>query len=224
MVFYCYLHGFASSPNSAKARYLGDRFRAAGLSLVIPDLNQNDFAHLTLSRQIAQVEALLPPPPEPVVLIGSSLGGLTAAWLGDSRSDLCGNRYLQVQKLVLLAPAFGFLDHWLPRLGPEQVAQWQETGFLSVYHYGDQAMRPLHYGFVLDAAMYDHSTLKRPVPTLILHGIRDDVIPVQSSRDYAATRPWVTLLELDSDHALTDQQDAIWQAVQTFCEIDLELS
>lgn len=215
-MFYCYLHGFASSPNSAKARSLGDRFSAAHLSLVIPDLNQNDFAHLTLSRQIAQVEALLPPPPEPVVLIGSSFGGLTAAWLGD--------RHPQVQKLVLLAPAFGFLDHWLPRLGPAQLEQWKATGVLSVYHYGAQAMQPLDYGFVLDAARYDHHTLKRPVPTLILHGVRDDVIPVQASRDYAATRPWVTLLECDSDHALTDQQDAIWQAVRTFCDIDLELS
>ena len=216
MVFYCYLHGFASSPNSAKARHLGDRFRAAHLSLVIPDLNQGDFTHLTLSRQISQVEALLPPPPEPVVLIGSSLGGLTAAWLGD--------RHPQVQKLVLLAPAFGFLDHWLPRLGSEQLERWKTTGVLSIYHYGEQAMQPLHYGFVSDAARYDHRMLKRPVPTLILHGVRDDVIPVQASRDYAATRPWVTLLEFDSDHALTDQQDAIWQAVQTFCEIDLELS
>ncbi|GAB4468430.1 MAG: alpha/beta fold hydrolase [Elainellaceae cyanobacterium] len=216
MVFYCYLHGFASSPNSAKARDLGDRFSAAQLSLVIPDLNQNDFAHLTLSRQIAQVEALLPPPPQPVVLIGSSFGGLTAAWLGD--------RHSQVQKLVLLAPAFGFLDHWLPRLGPEQMHQWKSTGLLSVFHHGDQAMRPLHYGFIADAAVYDDNTLERPVPTLILHGVRDDVIPVQASRDYAATRPWVTLLELDSDHALTDERDSIWQAVQTFCEIDLELS
>lgn len=216
MVFYCYLHGFASSPNSAKARDLGDRFSAAHLSLVIPDLNQDDFAHLTLSRQIAQVEALLPPPPEPVVLIGSSFGGLTAAWLGD--------RHPQVQKLVLLAPAFGFLDHWLPRLGPEQVQQWKSTGMLSVYHYGDQAMRSLHYGFISDAAVYDDNTLRRPVPTLILHGIRDDVIPVQASRDYAATRPWVMLEELDSDHALTDRRDSIWQAIRTFCEIDLELS
>ncbi|GAB4140704.1 MAG: alpha/beta fold hydrolase [Cyanobacteria bacterium J069] len=211
MVFYCYLHGFASSPNSAKARDLGDRFQSLQIPLAIPDLNQDDFAHLSLSRQIAQVEALLPPPPEPVVLIGSSFGGLTAAWLGD--------RHPQVTKLVLLAPAFGFLDHWLLRLGAEQLQQWKSTGYSSVYHYGDQTRRSLHYGFITDAATYDDSTLRRPLPTLILHGVWDEVIPIQASRSYAATRPWVKLLEFDSDHALTDISDSIWQAVQTFCGI-----
>lgn len=209
MVFYVYLHGFASNPDSAKAQRLSDRFQSVGLPLVIPDLNQDDFAHLSLSRQIQQVEALLPPPPSPVVLIGSSFGGLTAAWLGD--------RHAQVERLILLAPAFGFLDHWLARLGPEQVQQWQQTGFFSVYHYGTQQAVPLHYEFIVDAAQYSDHQLQRPTPTLILHGIHDDVIPIQASQTYASKRPWVTLIELDSDHTLTDQHDQIWAAVQDFC-------
>ncbi|MCS6812403.1 MAG: esterase, partial [Cyanobacteria bacterium] len=61
-----YLHGFASSPNSTKARYLADCFAQAGLPLTVPDLNQGDFSHLTLTRQIQQVEALLTD--EPTIL------------------------------------------------------------------------------------------------------------------------------------------------------------
>ncbi len=212
MVFYCYLHGFASSPHSAKARALGDRFQSVGLSLVIPDLNQDNFAELTLTRQLHQVADLFPPAPTPVVLIGSSLGGLTAAWLGE--------RYAQVQRLVLLAPAFGFLDHWLPRLGEAQVQQWQQTNALSVYHYGEDRMMTLQYGFVLDAQQYNDVTqLQRPVPTLILHGTADEVIPVQVSRDYAASRPWVRLVELDSDHALGNVEAEIWQETRAFLGI-----
>jgi uncharacterized protein len=36
---YIYLHGFASSPRSSKARYLRDRFKAINLNLAVLDLN-----------------------------------------------------------------------------------------------------------------------------------------------------------------------------------------
>ena len=82
MANYIYLHGFASSPLSAKAQYLDSCFRECQIDLEIPDLNQGDFSHLTLTRQLQQVENLFPAK-KPVVLIGSSFGGLTAAVLAE---------------------------------------------------------------------------------------------------------------------------------------------
>ena len=208
---YIYLHGFASSPGSAKAVYLRDRFLSCNSSLAVPDLNQDDFSHLTISRQIAQVEALFPPENTPVTLIGSSLGGLTSAFIAQ--------RHSQVQRLVLLAPAFGFLSHWLPQLEEEQLHQWQVSGYLPIYHYGEMRSLPLHYKFVEDAHQYQQTQLVRPVPTLILHGKQDEVIPITASREYATVRPWVKLIELDSDHALTDMMPKIWEAIQVFCQL-----
>lgn len=208
---YIYLHGFASSPSSTKARFLKDQFQKQGLFLTIPDLNQPDFYRLTLSRQIQQVAALLPID-TPVTLIGSSFGGLTAAWVGE--------RYPQVDRLVLLAPAFEFLSHWLPKLGAAQVEQWQKDDALLTYHYSEQRQMPISYQLVTDMAQYDESLLQRSIPTLILHGQQDDVIPIQSSRSYAASRPWVSLIELDSDHSLTNVQAEIWQAICRFCHLD----
>ena len=52
MTAYIYLHGFASSPQSSKAIYLRDRFAEINLNLEVLDLNQGDFTHLTLTRQI----------------------------------------------------------------------------------------------------------------------------------------------------------------------------
>jgi hypothetical protein len=208
---FIYLHGFASSPKSAKAIYLHDCFAALGISLDVPDLNQGDFSHLTITRQLRQVETAFPSDEMPVTLIGSSLGGLTAAWLGQQQS--------QVQQLVLLAPAFGFLSHWLTKLGEEQLNQWRESGYLSVEHYGERRSLPLHYKFVDDARQYQETQLLRPVPTLILHGRHDEVIPVDASRDYASRRPWVRLIELDSDHALNDVMPQIWEAIQGFCQL-----
>lgn len=208
---YIYLHGFASSPNSAKARDLGDRFQDLGIALTSPDLNQDDFSHLSLSRQLAQVEALLPD--QAVTVIGSSFGGLTAAWLAE--------RNPQIQRLVLLAPAFQFLAHWLPRLGSEQLIRWQQEQYMAVYHYAAQTELPLQYGFVTDLAEYHDGDLQRSLPTLILHGVHDDVIPVQASRDYAEQRPWVKLIELESDHALANVGDRLWQEIRAFCALPL---
>ncbi|NEQ67728.1 MAG: alpha/beta fold hydrolase, partial [Symploca sp. SIO2D2] len=98
---FVYLHGFASSPESRKAVYLNQAFANLEISLDVPDLNQGDFSHLSITRQLLQLEAMLPETETPVTLIGSSLGGLTAAWLGQQLA--------QIQRLVLLAPAFDFL-------------------------------------------------------------------------------------------------------------------
>ncbi|MEH1847159.1 MAG: YqiA/YcfP family alpha/beta fold hydrolase [Nostoc sp.] len=208
---YIYLHGFASSPNSAKARNIGDRFAQIQTELKIPDLNASDFLQLTITRQITQVAAEFNNDSTPVTLIGSSLGGLTAAHLGQ--------QYLQVQRLVLLAPAFGFLSHWLPKLGDEQIQRWQQEKFLMIYHYGEQRSLPLSYDFVTDAAQYQEKLLQRPIPTLILHGKKDEVIPIKASRDFAYSRPWVELVELDSDHALGNVMEEIWQAICLFCQL-----
>lgn len=203
-----YLHGFASSPDSTKARYLSDCFQSRQIPLQVPDLNQEDFYHLSLSRQIQQVEALFSPG-APVTLIGSSFGGLTAAWLGQ--------RCAEVEQLVLLAPAFQFWLYWRSRLGEEVLQRWQTEGSIPVYHYGARQMLPLGYPFVTDLVHYQEALLTRPVPTLILHGQQDEVIPIQASQEFAATRSWVKLIELESDHALTEVQPEIWQAIQEFC-------
>ncbi len=208
---FIYLHGFASSPESSKAVYLHECFSAVGIPLEVPDLNQGDFSHLTITRQVSQVEAIVSSSETPVTLIGSSLGGLTSAWLGQ--------RHSQVQRLVLLAPAFDFLAHWLPQLGEEKLRQWQISGYFPVYHYTEKRSLPLHYKFVEDARQYQETQLSRPVPTLILHGRQDEVIPIEASRNYARMRPWVHLIELDSDHALTDVMPQIWEAIQGFCQL-----
>ena len=185
---YIYLHGFASSPNSAKARYLSDRFAEVQKKMKIPDLNAGDFFHLTITRQLTQIASEISHDSTPVTLIGSSLGGLASAHLG--------HLHPQVQRLVLLAPAFGFLSHWLPQLGDEQRYFWQQEKYLMVDHYGSGRSHALSYYFITDAVQYKEEVLQRPIPTLILHGQHDEVIPIQASRDFAKSRPWVELVEL----------------------------
>jgi predicted esterase YcpF (UPF0227 family) len=218
---YIYLHGFASSPDSLKAKYFRDRFSSLGIDLKTPDLNQNDFSGLTLTRQLQQIETEFLQTQSSqsadkvkelggVTIIGSSFGGLTAAWLAQ--------RQLSVKQIVLLAPAFQFISHWLPQLGQQQLEKWQSEKYLPVYHYGEQGYLPLNYQFVADMAQYPEEKLMRSVPTLILHGKHDTIIPIQASRNFAANRPWVQLIELEDDHSLGNVLAEMWEAIQKFCQ------
>ncbi len=208
---YIYLHGFASSPLSTKAQYLYRCFAELDINLNLIDLNDNDFSHLTLTRQLTQVEKALPSSDIPVTIIGSSFGGLTAAWLAE--------KHLRVNRLVLLAPAFNFLTHFSSILGKDQLEKWKSEGYLSIYHHAEKQHLPLHYQFVNDLKQYQESKLKRPLPTLILHGKDDDTIPIASSRNYQQRREWVKLFELESDHSLTDTMPQIWQIIENFLSL-----
>jgi predicted esterase YcpF (UPF0227 family) len=208
---YIYLHGFASSPQSAKARFFNQCWQDGALALEIPDLNGYDFSSLTLTRQIVQVSQLIEQSELPVTLIGSSFGGLTAAWLAET----C----FQVQRLVLLAPAFNFGPIWLSQLGEKNLLDWQKSGSLLVHHYGYRRSVPINYELIQDLANYPQEKLIREIPTLIIHGSNDEVIPLENSRHYAFSRPWVQLIELDSDHALTDVMARIWAEMQLFLNL-----
>ncbi|WP_414545940.1 YqiA/YcfP family alpha/beta fold hydrolase [Nostoc sp. CCY0012] len=211
MNYYIYLHGFASSPQSAKAQDMSDRFAQIPIKLQVPDLNAGDFSHLTITRQLKQVAAEFPNDSVPVTLIGSSLGGLTSTHLAQ--------QYPQVQRLVLLAPAFGFLSHWLLKLGDAEIKRWQQEKYRMIYHYGEGRSLPLSYDFVTDAAQYQEKILQRPIPTLILHGKQDEVIPITASRDFMRSRPWVELVELDSDHSLGNVMAEMWSEIYRFCQL-----
>ena len=206
---YIYLHGFASSPQSYKAQYLKHCFGIVGINLEILDLNQGDFSNLTLTRQIEQTVATFED--TDITLIGSSLGALTATWVGE--------KYPQVKCLILLAPAFNFLSHWLPKLGKAQFKQWQDSGYLSIYHYGENQLLPLSYNFFIDGEKYNQNLLTNSIPTLIIHGKQDETIPIVASIEYAQNRDNVKLITPDSDHSLHDEMEVIWQEIKLFCAI-----
>ena len=209
MSHYLYLHGWASSPSSTKAVFFQQQFAACGIELHIPDLNQADFYHLTFSRQLQQVAALLPD--APVTVIGSSLGGLTALWLAQHHS--------QIERLLLLAPALNFIHHCQRIIGADEWQTWQEQGELPIYHYAEQREMLLSYEFIRDMLNYQDADLIRELPTLILHGKFDDVILIESSRQFAETRSWLELREYDDDHSLANVLPQLWNAGKHFLKI-----
>ena len=200
-----YLHGFASSPASKKARIFAERFAALGVDITIPDLAEGDFTGLTVSGQLRVIEREARG--EDVAIIGSSLGGYLAA--------LYAARSPSVERVVMMAPAFGFAGRWCESLGTEAVLKWRNTGKLSVPHYGTGGEAELGWQLIEDASGFEEEPAFKQ-PGLIFHGLKDDVVPVDVSRRFAAGHPNVRLLELDSDHELLNVVDAMWSATRAF--------
>ncbi|SPE39964.1 conserved hypothetical protein [Candidatus Sulfopaludibacter sp. SbA3] len=186
-----YLHGFASSPASSKARFFRERLEGAGAEVTIPDLAAGDFEHLTISGQLAVLERAAAC--RSIALMGSSMGGYLAA--------LYAARHPEVTRLVLLAPAFGFARRWPGRLGPNALDEWRSTGTMDVFHYGENRMRALRYSLLEDAEQYEDSPDFHQ-PALIFHGGQDDVVPAELSQQFASGHPNAALEILESGHEL----------------------
>jgi uncharacterized protein len=208
-----YLHGFASSAGSTKARYFGERFRERGAALRCPDFNAPDFASLTLTRMLDRLDRELDAAGAPAALIGSSLGG-TLAILAASRFSE------RVERLVLLAPAVMFAKPRHHVLPPERIAEWRRRGALPFFHYGYGEERDLSYSFFEDSLTYDAFGSAFGQPALAFQGLRDASVDPRAVEAFAAARPNVTLSLLDDDHQLIASLPRMWNDMAPFLGFD----
>jgi pimeloyl-ACP methyl ester carboxylesterase len=198
-----YLHGFASGPDSTKATMLRNRFAAAGVPFEVPDINEDGLEQATLGKQLSVVERAARG--ERVGLIGSSLGGYVAA--------LYAARHPEVERVLLLAPAFGFATLMLDTLGPERAGEWRRKGWLDLAE-DDRTLR-VPYSLIEDGLQYEQFPATTQ-PVLIFHGTRDSEVPYTLSQGFARRTANVTLKPVDSDHRLIDAVDRIWNAALVF--------
>jgi pimeloyl-ACP methyl ester carboxylesterase len=209
-----YLHGFASSAQSTKAAYFGDRFRERGIALRCPDFNQPDFATLTLTRMIDRLGSELARFESPhATLIGSSLGA-TVAILAAARFGPA------IDRLVLLAPAVMFAKPGHHLLPPERIDEWQRRGALPFFHYGDNEERLLNYSFYEDSLRHDAFHAVVPQPMLIFQGLRDASVDHRTVEAFAASRPNATLSLLDDDHQLIASLRRMWEGIADFLDLN----
>lgn len=200
-----YLHGFASSPASKKARFFRQKLEELGIDVTVPDLAAGRFERLTLTGQLRVIDSAVSG--RRASLIGSSLGGFLAA--------LYAARHPAIERVVLLAPAFGFSARWAETLAESKMAEWRETGELPVFHYGEGSMRPVGYELYEDGLRYEDFPDVRQ-PALVFHGSGDTVVPPESSVRFAANRPNVELHIVDSDHELISALDEMWERMGVF--------
>jgi uncharacterized protein len=214
---FIYLHGFASSPASKKANLFKERFTQLGIALRVPDLNMPDFAHLTLSAMLERVDQEVKDcPAGAVCLLGSSMGGLTALHYADQHPG-------RIERMMLMAPAFDFMENRRRQLGESGIADWQRSGWLSVFNYQLGYETKVHYELLEDIKRYDSFTVKITIPTLIFHGRQDDSVDSHQSIRFAEGKPNVILHLVQADHELLDQMDVMWAEASEFFNLPTPL-
>jgi uncharacterized protein len=195
MTEFIYLHGFASGPGSQKACIFRKHFEKAQLSITIPDLQQGDFENMTLTKQISLVQSIIDGKPGvDVALIGSSMGAYIAALLAETRKE--------IKALYLMAPGFNFLNRWMENMDWDKNSLSSSPDLIRVFHYSYNKEVNLNTKLFQDALNWGSLPLTRNIPIRIVHGLHDETVNIQESRDFAGSRPRCQLKELDSDHGL----------------------
>ncbi|MHC5066993.1 MAG: YqiA/YcfP family alpha/beta fold hydrolase [Planctomycetota bacterium] len=195
-----YLHGFGSGVNSVKGRLLADHLADRVHGYHLPPLDGGDFAHLHMEEiadRAATAVANLPDDGAPVLVIGSSLGGYTAARLA------AAGRLARADALLLLAPAFGFTARWRDLLGEDGIAQWRREGSRPFFHHDSGCEVAVHSRFLDSCEASPTLPPTADLPTVIIHGRADETIDVSWSERYAtAGGEALTLHVVEDDHNL----------------------
>jgi pimeloyl-ACP methyl ester carboxylesterase len=191
-----YLHGFASGPSSRKARAFVTWGQEHGVHVDALDLRVPSLEHLRFSAMVSTVREAIAAEGDPgrVVLVGSSLGGLTACRVAEVEP--------RVAALFLMAPAFQIVHRWRTRGGEAWWKEWRDRDALDITDYTTGRKTTVDYEFVEELERLDHGFPDVRVPTCIVHGTRDETVDVDLSRQWASGRRHVRLIEVDDGHEL----------------------
>ncbi|TCS36875.1 hypothetical protein EDC30_10595 [Paucimonas lemoignei] len=185
-----YLHGFRSSPQSFKARLLGERLRELGRGneYVCPQLPASPRQAIELAQQLIKGV-----PPQELTLIGSSLGGFYATWLAEQTG--C--------RAVLLNPAVK---------PPRDLERY--VGVTTAYH-SDEPFEFKHE-YIAELQALAVSATTRPQRYFLIAATGDEVLDWREmTAHYPSARQHV--IE-GSDHGLSDFADYM-DDVLAFCGI-----
>ncbi len=144
--------------------------------------------------------------------VGSSMGGWAAAWF-------TAHHPCSVPACVLIAPALDFLHSRWALLSDDLRQQWQRKGRLRVTNQWVDV--ELGYGLVEELDRFPVARLAAEFnrPALLLHGLKDEVVPYTTSLDFfeKAACPAIELrLYKDGDHRLLSYRDELAEAACEF--------
>lgn len=130
-------------------------------------------------------------------LIGSSFGGLVSTLVAQRQPN-------SIHSLLLLAPAFNPIQRWTTKF---DINQWKTNGFMNHFNPITQSDEPIDYKFFQDLHLYPAYPIVTTCPITIIHGLHDDVIPIETSREYMKKLDLVNnytklMIEVDDDHHL----------------------
>jgi pimeloyl-ACP methyl ester carboxylesterase len=145
-----------------------------------------DFADITISEAVDDVQSAIRLMKKfgygRIGLVGSSFGGF-ASILAAGQSD-------DVFALALKSPVSDYLGLLIARDQDLDIETWEKKGFIMV-DASDGNKRRLNYSFFADAEGKQGYILAEKIksPTLIVHGDRDETVPLSQSQKAAGIIP-----------------------------------
>jgi len=199
---YLYIHGLGSVRTGLKSDSLLQHAEARGRAFVRYDQrghgeSSGTIGRVTITELIADALVIARRMPQ-CVLVGSSLGGLVAAFASVLAPD-------RVRALCLIAPAIGLAKNLRDRLDADGCMQTSNgLRFPVLQHVIDDAKN----------LREDDLAARITVPTLVVHGTLDDVVPSRASELFFAAIPaprkdlWIVA---NGDHRLANEGPAMWR-------------
>ena len=204
--------GYASDMGGTKALALEEACRARSQAMLRFDYSGHgqsggEFIDGTIGGWTADAAHIIRNvvPEQPLVLVGSSMGGWISLLLGRALPH-------HLAGLVLIAPAADFTEALVrPSLSPAQLAELQTHGVLyQPSEYGEPL--PVTLNFLEEGAKHLVLDGNIPIrcPVSILHGMRDDAVPWRHSLKIAEAleSDAVRIVFIkDGDHRLSRPED-----------------
>lgn len=218
-------HGFLSQKDSTTNRTLTRLLIDRGIATLRFDFfghgeSDGPFEHITTTIGVAQARAALKEGTahgfHRLALVGSSFGGLVSIlaasrWPSDDAAQAAGDKNgASLACLALKCPVVDFAEELRLEFGDAGMAEWKTTDAIPNIMGGSSPI-PLRYAFYEDCAKcVAYEPARRIiVPTLIVQGDRDEMVPLHQSRRLADSLAGVVQLELlaGADHQFTKPED-----------------
>ena len=180
-------HGLEGSPNGSKPTWIKENL---GWDVVSIDMSQNGW---TIAEQTKVVYDKISEIDDFDLIMGSSYGGLAIANAANRLLD-------RAMRIVLMAPAFGLAENFQKISGKKGLDEWENDGFRAYFHHGLNEEIKLGWDFMVSAKKMSWPKMKHP--TVIIHGLSDDIVPIESSKKVAESSANVELIEVEDGHRL----------------------
>ena len=214
-----FLHGLGSDRKGEKALRFRDHLSGRGPGFLSLDFTGHgdsggDCHDLSLTRNLADIGRAVSflreeAPAAPLILVGSSMGGIAALWYASLFPGA-------VRRVFAIAPAFRMAARFAASLSAAARREWAARGFLSV-SIGDRDLE-VGWGMVMDEDGYPMERLAADLrtPALLIHGDEDAVVPPELSRDFAGSCAAADLIEIEGgDHRLSGAKDLLFEIMWT---------
>ncbi len=180
-------HGFASTKDRGSYLDLEKRFIEKGIAVFRFDFHGHGesagkFEELTISQAdddvVNAISLLKKRGYQKIAVVGCSFGGM-ASILATAKSK-------DVRVLALKAPVSDYLGKITADISHYPLKEWKEKGFI-YYTNIKREKSKLNYSFFKDAEKVNtyQEAAKIAIPTLIVHGDKDENVPLEQSKKLA---------------------------------------